>query len=297
VAARVRPSLDGLIRRVASPLPPTAKDAFMPTDGSSSSYVQLPARVGSRAFLANLFARPHVSRAEDTELPQKRTLFIMNVPPGVGEGGLAAALSARGGEVSHVRLGGGGSSAHVVFAQASGLKKVLAATKPLELEMEAAATAGSSSATKSTAITRSARREQLQSEVSAFMERFEAEEARRQAEEEARHNQMDADGFVVVSRKRTGRSVSTDGSGATVSAASAGMERHFHGGDGDEGEGGAAGSGRRKKKKTKELLDFYHFQQHEKKREGLLKLRAQFEADRERIAKMRAERRFKPQGY
>ena len=32
------------------------------------------------------------------------------------------------------------------------------------------------------------------------------EEAARQREEDARHNQMDADGFVVVTRKRTGRS-------------------------------------------------------------------------------------------
>ena len=50
-------------------------------------------------------------------------------------------------------------------------------------------------------------------------------------------------------------------------------------------------------KKPKEMADFYHFQQHERKRESLLKLRAQFEADKERIARMRAERKFKPQGY
>ena len=36
------------------------------------------------------------------------------------------------------------------------------------------------------------------------------------------------------------------------------------------------------------MPDFYHFQQHEKKREGLLKLREQFEADKARIAKMRS---------
>ena len=52
-----------------------------------------------------------------------------------------------------------------------------------------------------------------------------------------------------------------------------------------------------KKKRAKEMTDFYHFQAHEKKREGLLRLREQFEADRERIAKMRADRKFKPQGY
>lgn len=127
------------------------------------------------------------------------------------------------------------------------------------------------------------------------MERFETEEAQRLADEEARHNAMDADGFVVVSRKRTGRGTATDAQGATVGVASAGAERHFAAdaaGEADDGDGA-----RRKKKKAKEMHDFYHFQQHEKKREGLLKLREQFEADRERIAKMRAERKFKPQGY
>ena len=59
----------------------------------------------------------------------------------------------------------------------------------------------------------------------------------------------------------------------------------------------ASASSRRKKKRAKEMTDFYHFQAHEKKREGLLRLREQFEADRERIAKMRADRKFKPQGY
>ena len=143
-------------------------------------------------------------------------------------------------------------------------------------------------------------REELQSAAAAFMQRFEADEAARIAAEEARHNQMDADGFVLVTRKKTGRSTTTDSAtGATVNVATGGMERHFSGAaDADAADADAGGSGgRRKKKKVKEMQDFYHFQQHEKKRENLLKLRAQFEADKERIARMRAERKFKPQGY
>jgi hypothetical protein len=54
-----------------------------------------------------------------------------------------------------------------------------------------------------------------------------------------------------------------------------------------------------KKKKKKRLgsavtPDFYHFQQHEKKREQLVKLREQFEADKARIAKMKSDRKFRP---
>ena len=51
---------------------------------------------------------------------------------------------------------------------------------------------------------------------------------------------------------------------------------------------------KQKKKGNAVTPDFYHFQQHERKREQLVKLREQFEADKARIAKMRTERKFKP---
>jgi hypothetical protein len=50
----------------------------------------------------------------------------------------------------------------------------------------------------------------------------------------------------------------------------------------------------KKKKGNAETPDFYHFQQHERKREQLVKLREQFEADKARIAKMKSERKFRP---
>ena len=84
---------------------------------------------------------------------------------------------------------------------------------------------------------------------------------------------------LLVTRKRTGRSTTTeDATGATVGVA-------------------AAGHASKKKKPPKDMADFYHFQQHEKKREQLAQLREQFQQDRERIARMRADRKFKPQGY
>ena len=51
---------------------------------------------------------------------------------------------------------------------------------------------------------------------------------------------------------------------------------------------------KKKKKGNAETPDFYHFQQHERKREQLVKLREQFEADKARIAKMKSERKFRP---
>ena len=211
-----------------------------------------------------------------------------------------AAFEARAGVVTAVKLHegeNGARSAHIVFADAAGLKKALGlASKPKPLEL--AAGGGPSGGSKLAATTATPTRAALQEAVGEFMQRFEADEAARKEEEEARHNQMDADGFVLVTRKRSGRSTTTDAStGAKVGVATAGMERHIAdevGGDDADGGGGKRG---RKKKKSKEMTDFYHFQAHEKKREGLMRLREQFEADKARIAKMRADRKFKPQGY
>ena len=288
-------------------------------------YVPLAARVDGLAFHATLFARAHVSAAGDAALPAKRTLFLLNVPPTTDEASLAAAFEAKAGDVASAKVGsvGDARSAHVVFAQPSGLKKALALTKPLELGpsgsvgSSSGGSGGSSNSgsshhsggrTSLHAFSVAPSREKLQALVGTFMEKFEAEEAARRAEEDARHNSMDADGFVVVTRKRTGRGTATDpASGATAHAATAGMQRVHAaaaaaGADGEDGDAAAADgdesrAAKRKKKKAKLDADFYHFQQHEKKREGLLKLREQFEADRERIAKMRADRKFKPQGY
>ena len=50
----------------------------------------------------------------------------------------------------------------------------------------------------------------------------------------------------------------------------------------------------RGEKKAKELTNFYRFQMKEEKKETLQTLREQFEKDKERVARMRAERKFKP---
>ena len=52
--------------------------------------------------------------------------------------------------------------------------------------------------------------------------------------------------------------------------------------------------GRKLKKKKKELTNFYRFQMLEEKIGKLQHLRQKFEQDKERIAKMRQHRKFKP---
>lgn len=252
----------------------------------TSSYTALPVHVPGRIFGSQLFVRPHVSRTNEAELPPKRTLFVLNLPPSATADMLADAFK-QGTERPEVFMreqgqGSGQRSAHLVFPQPSALKRALAAKKPLEFPPATPVPIKPPRAPK---------REDLRKQVASVMEQFEAAEREQQREQDAMHNQMDDDGFVLVTRKRTGRNTSTEmATGATVGVASA--SAHDVGDDDDNGLGP-----RKKKKKPKDMADFYHFQQHEKKREQLLKLREQFEQDKERIAKMRADRKFKPQGY
>lgn len=50
----------------------------------------------------------------------------------------------------------------------------------------------------------------------------------------------------------------------------------------------------RVKRKNKELQNFYRHQIREEKREKLITLRKKFEEDKQKIAKMIAQRKFKP---
>lgn len=251
-----------------------------PWSGDVFMYTVVPCHIAGRASLSQLFARQHVSRADDTTLPAKRTLFVLNVPLHCSADALAAAFDRKGTRptvhlhdeaVDH-------RSAHLVFDDPAALKRALAPKKPIELPSAHAERAAASSAPPP--------RETLQRRVSAFMEQFEAQERERERAADAMHNQMDDDGFVLVTRKKTGRNTSTEtATGATVQVAATS--------GGDEPGSGPP----KKKRKQMDTADFYHFQQHEKKREQLLKLREQFEHDKERIARMRASRKFKPQGY
>jgi len=103
-------------------------------------------------------------------------------------------------------------------------------------------------------------------------------DAAMQALEDARNmaqNEVDEDGFTtVVSTKHKKKGANT------VNVADLDPTHR--------------GKGRLKKKKKELLEDFYSFQSRESKRDRLVKLREQFEEDKQRIEKMKSERRFKP---
>ena len=158
---------------------------------AAAAYTALSARIAGRAFLSQLFARQHVSRADDATLPANRTLFLLNVPLHVSAAALAAAFEHKGAApIVHLNTDAADArSAHVVFESTAALKRALGRKKPLD--MPPARGLRSSADVSSGGVPP---REVLQERVGAFMEQFEAAERERELAEEAKHNQMDNDG-------------------------------------------------------------------------------------------------------
>ncbi|CAO3637958.1 unnamed protein product [Cunninghamella blakesleeana] len=118
--------------------------------------------------------------------------------------------------------------------------------------------------------------ELLQSQVDAYMLKFKENEYQKERELLERMNQMDDDGFVVVTRHK--KKKNTDGDIHVTATAAA----------------PAAVSSQPFKPKKKELVDFYRFQLREKKQNELLELRKRFEEDKRKIEKFKQSRKFKP---
>lgn len=245
-------------------------------------YTRLAVTLGPRAVLRFVYARVHA--AKDAQLPRGRTLFVVNLPRTASDEGVAAAF-AQFGEVAAVHRAGGAddvtTSAHVIFAHREACSRALEPTpNPLDLgepcaPPEPVANGGMGGGT----IDAELRDRELKARVNAYMAAYDERQRQEAEARKASEGVPDDDGFVTVSYK--GKRGRRDGPAEN--------------GD-DEGDGtGAPASRKKKHKKSLELPDFYHFQQHERKREQLASLRARFEQDKERIAKLRAQRKFKPE--
>jgi len=109
---------------------------------------------------------------------------------------------------------------------------------------------------------------QLKSEVDNFMREFEEKEQIEIAARKKRSLEADEDGFTLVKkRKKVKRIIAKRGNGT--------QRDHT-------------------KKKSYELKNFYRFQMREERREKLAELRKKFEEDKEKVANMKLNRKFKP---
>jgi len=228
----------------------------------------------------HLYLKRHATRRTSEGEEALPTLFVANVPWGIADDAvvrtLRAHFSATCGpvrsvechELESVRM----RCAHVVFEAAAALAAALRAPFALATATWArdddgdgevptsglAAQLAAHAAARPSAAT-------LRKRVNVRISEFEAKEEAAEVEKKRRREMMDADGFTLVSRKHQ--------------VTQATMERKAN----------AKG-----KKRKGELKNFYAFQMRAEKKGRLTLLRARFEEDKKRIAKMIAARSFRP---
>ncbi|KAJ7330009.1 hypothetical protein JRQ81_016183 [Phrynocephalus forsythii] len=112
---------------------------------------------------------------------------------------------------------------------------------------------------------------ELKTEVDAFMQAYDQKVAEEEAKAQENDGVPDEEGWVKVTRK--GR---RPGLPRTEAASLRALERE------------------KRKRAHKELLNFYAWQHRETKREHIAQLRKKFEEDKQKIALMRAQRKFRP---
>ncbi|NWX13820.1 RRP7A protein, partial [Aegotheles bennettii] len=113
--------------------------------------------------------------------------------------------------------------------------------------------------------------EELKAEVDTYMQDYDKKIAEEEAKAAKEEGVPDEEGWVKVTRK--GRK---PGLPRTEAANLRVLERE------------------KRKRARKELLNFYAWQHRESKREHIAQLRKKFEEDKQRIALMRAQRKFRP---
>ncbi|CAH2312170.1 ribosomal RNA-processing 7 homolog A [Pelobates cultripes] len=265
------------------------------TFAAPAGYIAIPVKFSEerRAYHC-LYAKEHKVRDQlDKTHPLNRTLFVINVPPYCTEKCLSQIFSSCGtvnsvelqenpgpSEKKHTqsryfdrKIPKGFKVAYVVYKNQIGLRelKLLNFKKPYVLS-------GNLRTVKTgihkwiedyesslTDIT------DLQTEIDDFMKEYDKrmEEEEKKAEEE--EGVPDEDGWVKVTRK--GR---RPGLARTEAVNLRVMEME------------------KKKRAQKELLNFYAWQHRDGKREHLAELRKKFEEDKQKIALMRAQRKFRP---
>jgi Ribosomal RNA-processing protein 7 (RRP7) C-terminal domain len=118
--------------------------------------------------------------------------------------------------------------------------------------------------------------EDLMVQVEAFMDSFDARQEQAKVDLERRANKPDADGFIEVLSRGGKRSGTTE---ASVKAATLSVDELTE---------------MRDRRQQRVAASFYKFQNAREKRDKLAGLRKRFEEDKEKINRMRSQRKFRP---
>lgn len=258
----------------------------------------------------HLFFKPHSVKAAEPSKPPERTLFCANVPPWMTAEALRR-LFQNNGPIEAVylqlepsvgppplpsdsvfsstrdpyRVGSGFRYAYIVFSLPAGVRNTMT-----KMALDTVRVASTPEHPIAAGLTKWAAEynervvdaKQLTDSIQGFMQRFDQEEVKKKEEEE---DLMEADeeGWITVT-KSTKKS---------AGKAKKKTEEEDKAGGG-EGGGVRGKKNRKKKKKTTQLKNFYSFQVKEDKMQHIKELRRKFEEDKLKIAKMKAERKFRP---
>ncbi|KAF1500133.1 hypothetical protein FQV17_0006858, partial [Megadyptes antipodes antipodes] len=259
-----------------------------------AGYTALAVKFGERQRSPHcLLVKEHqVREGAGTTHPPRRTLFVLNVPPYCSPDSLSR-LFARCGCVRSVdicekpgekkekltskffncKTVTGFQVAYVVFRKPAGVQaaKALSQEGPLLISTESHPVKTGISKWIASYAASVVDQEELKAEVDAYMQDYDKKIAEEEAKAAKEEGVPDEEGWVKVTRK--GRK---PGLPRTEAANLRVLERE------------------KRKRARKELLNFYAWQHRETKREHIAQLRKKFEEDKQRIALMRAQRKFRP---
>ncbi|XP_078620789.1 ribosomal RNA-processing protein 7 homolog A-like [Branchiostoma floridae x Branchiostoma japonicum] len=285
------------MKKTAAPNASDEPDSFVQLcqGFSVSGFTAVPVKFSSGCQACQLlYLKPHQVRGTDDIRPAGRTLFVLNVPPYCTKDCLHRLFS-RCGKVEAVhfceRPGGQIHTddpstffptsqeirtfkvAYVVFEKPSGLKKAagLKLSEPFVLSTrdEPVVTGMKKWCQKYTQDKPDIA--ELQSELDSYMADYDKRKQEELEREKSRGEEPDEEGWITVTRH--GR---TPGAPRTEAMEKKALKRE------------------KKKRSRRELMNFYTFQIRESKREHIAQLRKKFEEDKDKIATMKANRRFRP---
>ncbi|XP_025104636.1 ribosomal RNA-processing protein 7 homolog A-like [Pomacea canaliculata] len=242
-----------------------------------------------------LYLKKHVTRENDEAKPKDRTLFIVNVPPYATEESLRRVFSSCGkvlkvflhekptkGEPPQEkskffpvhRPPQGFKVAYIVFKQSNSVDKALNLpySKPLILSTSDAPIVTGIAKWKREYVDRtSIDISEMKREIDEFMSDFDKLTAEKEKKAKEMEGQADDEGWITVTRVGKNK----------------GAPR-------TEAEAKRVTSKDKKRRKEKELINFYSFQVRESKKQEIMELRRKFEEDKQKIALMKAARKFRP---
>ncbi|XP_075039000.1 ribosomal RNA-processing protein 7 homolog A [Mixophyes fleayi] len=239
-----------------------------------------------------LYAKEYKGRGElDKTHPQNRTLFVINIPEYLTEKGLSRIFSHSGhvelldnpgssekdnrvgSKYFHLKAPKGFKAAYIVFKNASGFRafQSMKIQTPLVISgKDHFVKTGIHKwieAYKGSLIDVA----DLQAEIDQYMQDYDKRVTEKSEKAKEEEGVPDKDGWVTVTRK--GR---RPGLARTEMVNLRVAEKE------------------KKKRAQKELLNFYAWQHRNSKKEHLAELRKKFEEDKQKIALMRAQRKFRP---